>query len=220
MLSRWFVPGHGEENVMRKWATRQRPWLVRVGGAFAVVAVILGIGAAVVFFDRDEPGSTQAVTDRATHTISPSEFSPAENQIVGLLPPGYGAAACTRATDPFPSAVASLDCTQNASSDTPTYARFTLYQDLGALTGDFQLTAQGMVMSPCPGGSVSPAPGTWTSGSNANEIGGRVVCGTIADRANVAWTRDAQLLLATVNGGPDLNTLYQWWQQYGTRMQH
>jgi hypothetical protein len=39
---------------------------------------------------------------------------------------------------------------------------------------------------------------------------GKVVCGSVADHANIAWTRDAQLLLATVNGGPDLNSLYQW----------
>ena len=205
---------------MREWVTRQRPRLVRAGGAFAVLAALLGIGAAVVLFDRDEPGSTQAATGLATHTVSASDFNPAENQIVGLLPPGYVASACTRATDPFPNAVASLDCSQNANSDTPTYARFTLYKDLGALTGDFRLTAEGMVLSPCPGGSVSPAPGTWTSGSNANQISGKVVCGSVADRANVAWTRDAQLLLATVNGGPDLNTLYQWWQRFGTRTQH
>ncbi len=77
-----------------------------------------------------------------------------------------------------------------------------------------------MVLSPCPGGGTSPAPGTWTSGSNTDQTSGWVVCGSVADRANVAWTRDAQLLLATVNGGPDLNTLYQWWRRFGTRTQH
>jgi len=205
---------------MRESVTRLRPLLVRGAGACAAVAVLLGIGAAVLFFDRDEPGSSKAVTGLATHTVPVSEFTPAEKQIVGLLPPGYVAGACTRATDAFANAVASLDCTQNANSDTPTYARFTLYKDLDALTGDFQTTARGMVLSPCPGGSVSPAPGTWTSGSNTDRISGWVVCGSVQDRANIAWTRDAQLLLSTVNGGPDLNALYQWWQQYGTRLQH
>ncbi len=204
---------------MRESVTRLRPLLVRAGVASAVLAVLLGIGAAVLFFDRDEPGSSQAVTGLATHTVPVSEFTPAEKQIVGLLPTGYVAGACTRATDAFANAVASLDCTQNANSDTPTYARFTLYNDLDALTGDFQTTARGMVLSPCPGGSVSPAPGTWTSGSNTDPIGGKVVCGSVADRANIAWTRDAQLLLSTINGGPDLSTLYQWWQRYGTQLQ-
>jgi hypothetical protein len=205
---------------MREWATRLRPWLRRGAGALAVLAVLLGVGAAVVFFDRDEPGPSQGVTSVATHTLSVSDFTPGEKQIAGLLPPGYVAGACTRATDAFPNAVASLDCTQNANSDTPTYARFTLYNDLDALTADFQLTAQGMVLSPCPGGSVSPAPGNWTSGSDNDQTTGRVVCGTVADRPNIAWTRDAQLLLATINGGPDLINLYQWWQRWGTRTQH
>jgi hypothetical protein len=221
MSSRWFYAGPGEERAMSEWATRQRSRLVGVGGAFAALAVLLGIGAAVVAFDQDKPGSTQQpVTGLATHTAPASEFNPAEKQIVGLLPPGYAAGSCARATDPFPNAVASLDCSENTNSDTPTYARFTLYQDLAALTGDFQLTAEGMVLSPCPGGSVSPAPGTWTSGQNTDQTTGRVVCGSVEDRANIAWTRDAQLLLATVNGGPDLNTLYQWWQRFGTRTQH
>ena len=205
---------------MRELVTRLRPLLVRAAGAFAVLAVLLGIGAAVLFFDRDEPGSSPAVTGLATHTVPVSEFTPAEKQIVGLLPPGYVASACTRATDAFSNAVGSLDCTQNATSDTPTYARFTLYKDLDALNGDFETTAKGMVLSPCPGGGVSPAPGTWTSGSNTDPTSGRVVCGTVEDRVNVAWTRETQLLLSTVNGGPDLNTLYQWWQRYGTRLQH
>ena len=96
---------------MRESVTRLRPLLVRAGVAFAVLAVLLGIGAAVLFFDRDEPGSSQAVTGLATHTVPVSEFTPAEKQIVGLLPTGYVAGACTRATDAFVNAVASLDCT-------------------------------------------------------------------------------------------------------------
>ena len=59
------------------------------------------------------------LTKPQTHTAPAAAFNPAEQQIVGLLPPGYSAAACAWATDPFPSAVASLDCSQNATSDSP-----------------------------------------------------------------------------------------------------
>ena len=72
---------------MREWATRLRPWLVRAGWALAVLAVLLGVGAAVIFFDRDESGSSQGATSVAKHTISVSDFTPGEKQIVGLLPP-------------------------------------------------------------------------------------------------------------------------------------
>jgi len=204
---------------MRESATRRARW-TNFGVALGVVAVLVGIGAAVLGLDLDESGAAQpAMKGVATHN-TPVAFSPAEQQIVALLPPGYTAAACATATDPFANAVASLDCTQNAASDNPTYARFTLYKDLDALNGDFGLTAEGMVLSPCPGGNTVPGAGTWTYGSNASQIGGKIICGSIADRANIAWTRDAQLLLATVNGGPDLNSLYLWWQRYGSLTQH
>ncbi len=62
--------------------------------------------------------------------------------------------------------------------------------------------------------------GTWYYSSDPGQVGGKVVCGIIEDRPNIVWTRDAQLLLATVNGGPDLDSLYQWWQRYGSLLEH
>ena len=201
---------------MRRWTIRRHARWVDVGVALVVLAVLIVVGR-VAMFGRDDAAPSQssrgAVRDAATQTAARAGFSGAEQRIVGLLPPGYSAAACARAVNPFPSAVASLDCSQNANSDTPTYARFTLYNDLDALTGDFQLTADGMAVTPCPGENTSR--GTWSYGSDPSQVSGKVVCGTVADRANIAWTRDAQLLLATVNGGPDLTSLYRWWQSYG-----
>ncbi|HTY32836.1 hypothetical protein [Mycobacterium sp.] len=196
---------------------RRARWL-GIGAGLAVIAAAIGLGG-VALSERDAPARDAARTV-AAQADSAKGFSPAEQQVVGLLPPGYSAAACARATDPFPAAVASLDCSQGADSGTPTYARFTLYDDLDALTGDFQTTASGMLVSPCPADNTFPLPGTWSYGSDPNQVGGKVVCGSIADRANIAWTRDAQLLLATVNGGPDLNSLYRWWQSYGILTQH
>ena len=102
---------------------------------------------------------------------------------------------------------------QRIYDNSPAYARFTLYNDLDALTGDFQSTADGMALSPCPEGNTSP--GTWSYGSDPGQVAGKIVCGSIVDRPDIAWTRDAALLLSTVNGGPDLNGLYRWWQRYG-----
>lgn len=141
------------------------------------------------------------------------EFSGAEQRIVALLPPGYSAASCTRAPNAFPAAVASLDCTDDRHSDTPDYARFTLYDNLDSLTTDFYTSAASMSVSPCPGGN--PSPGSWNYGPQLASPGGRIVCGSVDDQADIAWTRDTQLLLATVNGAPSLGDLYQWWQNYG-----
>jgi hypothetical protein len=202
---------------MLRWARRRRAWIDIVVG-LAVLAVLIGVGR-VAMFGRDTPAPA-AAKNVASQASPASSFNPDEQRIVGLLPPGYSAAACARATNPFPNAIASLDCSQSTTSNTPTYARFTLYNDLDALTGDFQQTADGMVVSPCPGGNTWPVPGTWTYGPKGDQVGGKIICGTVEDRANIAWTRDAQLLLATANGGPDLNSLYQWWRRYGGMTQH
>lgn len=140
-------------------------------------------------------------------------FSPAEQQIVTLLPPGYTAGSCIPASNKFANAIASLDCTDDAHTDTPDYARFTLYNNLDALTADFYASAASMSISPCPDGN--PSPGTWNYGPHLATPGGKIVCGTVEDQADVAWTRDSQLLLATVNGGPSLDDIYLWWQRYG-----
>jgi hypothetical protein len=150
------------------------------------------------------------MTTVATARADTEPFNPAEQQIVGLLPPGYTASSCTRATNPFADSIASLDCVDDNNTDTPDYARFTLYNNAASLAADFSASAASMTVSPCPGGNASP--GTWDSGSKP---GGRIVCGMIEDRADIAWTRDAQLLLATINGAPGLDDLYQWWQRYG-----
>jgi serine/threonine-protein kinase len=186
-------------------------WIGAVSG-LVVLAVLIG---AVRFVMLGGDGPLAGRPGGTPLNGSASAFDAGEQRIVGLLPPGYTADSCARATHPFPNAVASLDCSQNSGSPNPTDARFTLYDDLDTLRDDFLQTADEMVLTACPGGNPW-GPGTWTLGSNAGQIGGQIACGTVDDRPDIAWTRDAQLLLATVNGGADLGSLYQWWQRYGT----
>jgi hypothetical protein len=188
---------------------RQRSGWLRACVAFAVLVVLVGMGVAMLGAE-DAAFTSQPVTAVATTEAPSSEFTPAEQRLVGLLPPGYTGSSCTPAINPFPDSIASLDCIDDRNTDTPDYARFTLYNNLESLTADFYASAESMTVSPCPGGNASP--GTWDYGSKP---GGRVVCGMIEDRADIAWTRDAQLLLATINGAPSLDDLYQWWQRYG-----
>ena len=185
---------------------------VDAGVAFAIVVVAVGAALVVLRPDKHARAAdgVQGVSAAADPTV---QLSPGEQQIIRLLPAGYTANSCLRAVNPFANSVASLDCSQGAESNSPAYARFTLYNDLDALTGDFQSTADGMALSPCPEGNTSP--GTWSYGSDPGQVAGKIVCGSIEDRPDIAWTRDAALLLSTVNGGPDLNGLYRWWQRYG-----
>jgi hypothetical protein len=168
----------------------------------------------VAMLGRGNPMFTSdGVKDIATTEGDAEPFTPTEQQILGLLPAGYPPSSCKRATNPFPTAIASLDCVDESNSDTPDFARFTLYTNVDYLTSDFYATADGMAVSQCPGGNASPA--TWNLGSNPGQVGGKIVCGSVEDRPGVAWTRNAQLLLASVNGGPSINDIYQWWQRYG-----
>jgi hypothetical protein len=176
---------------------RARAGWIGARAAFAAVVVLVGVGGGML-------GSGEAAAD---------QFTPTEQQLVRLLPPGYAARSCTRAANPFPNSIASLDCSQDANSDSPEYARFTLYNNPESMNADFDVTAGAMMVSPCPDGN--PSPGTWTYQSDSAQVGGRIVCGLVDDLADIAWTRDGQLLLATVNGASDLDNLYQWWRRYG-----
>ncbi len=129
---------------------------IQIGAALAVLTALVGAGIALLGTDdrlgtHDHSPTREAQRRSATAALPSGQFSPAEQRILGMLPEGYTASRCTRATDPFPNAVASLDCSQAVTSDNPSYARFTLYEDLDALTGDFQSTADDMAVSPCPG---------------------------------------------------------------------
>jgi hypothetical protein len=166
-------------------------------GALTALVVVIGAGGAIL-------GSGEAAAD---------QFTPTEQQLVRLLPPGYSAKSCTRASNAFPNSIASLDCSQDANSDSPEYARFTLYNNAESMNADFDVSAGAMMVAPCPDGN--PSPGTWTYSSDAGQVGGRIVCGFVDDLADVAWTSDGQLLLATVNGTSDLDEVYQWWRRYG-----
>ncbi|KZS80890.1 hypothetical protein B4U45_01930 [Mycobacterium persicum] len=92
----------------------------------------------------------------------------------------------------------------------------TLYDNLNLLTADCYATAEAMAISPCPGGN--PSPGTGNYSSNPHGVGGKIVCGSVEDRSDLVWTRDDQLLLATINGGPSVGDLYLWWRAMAPRL--
>lgn len=75
--------------------TRKRARWIDAVTAFVVLAVLVIIGRMALFGPVDATPARQA-TGTATQTAGGSAFSPAEQRIVALLPPGYRAAGCAR----------------------------------------------------------------------------------------------------------------------------
>ncbi len=144
-------------------------------------------------------------------------FSSEEQQILDELPFGFTGSSCETASSPPPGSVASLDCGQNAGLNSPVGGHFTLFADPDSLNRAFQngLTNRGSdyVPSPCPGLDASPA--TWHYTATPAEIAGQIFCGTFKGTPDIEWTRDRELLLLNVYDGPDLNSLFQWWDSHG-----
>lgn len=146
------------------------------------------------------------------------QFSDDEQKIVNLLPPGFSAGGCVTATDPPAplDATASLQCAANGGSKGPTTGRFTLWRDVETMSGDFRSQTGGnpwFTPVPCPG--VGGSTGSWSYNTTPDQASGEVLCGSYQGAPNVEWTRNAQLLTLDVNGGPDIESLFQWWSASG-----
>jgi hypothetical protein len=139
-----------------------------------------------------------------------AQLSSAQQQLVGLLPPGYGANACQSVTPPVTGGVATVDCFNNSAPGGPTAARYSLFSDQPTMDGSFQRTLAEVTAQPCPGGGTSP--GTWNFSGTPTQAAGSIVCGAVTDptSAAVAWTDDANLLEGVAEG-PDVSSLYNWW---------
>jgi hypothetical protein len=53
--------------------------------------------------------------------------------------------------------------------------------------------------------------GTWATDAAPNVSAGSVLCGNYDNRQDLMWTNNHDLLLSDIQG-PDLNALYQFWQ--------
>jgi len=169
----------------------------------AVLAVLCGMGAA-----------TGVRAPRAAAV----QFSDDEQKIANLLPPGFPSSLCRTANDPIPppEAVASLECTASGGPGGPTTGRFTLWPDADTMNDQFQTQVVGSALwapSPCPGADASP--GNWKYTGTPDRVDGQLLCGSFQGSPNIEWTRDSQLLTLDVAGGPDIDSLFQWWTSYG-----
>ncbi len=135
-----------------------------------------------------------------------------QQRLLSLLPAGYLAGSCTPVADPPAGAVASMQCGQNAKPNGPTRARYTLFADAATVADHFQqIVSSESKLMPCPGDTNAPT--TWHYNATPDQVAGKVACGTYKEAPDLAWTKDAALILGDATG-PDLRQLHQWWLDY------
>lgn len=174
----------------------------------AVGAVALAAGVAFVVV-RHSGGSSSTGVPTSRPGISSTTTKPANQPLQRLyqvLPRGYNSNNCSPADSPNRQALATVECKKTSDPGSPAYAAFSLYPDATALDKAFQDGISEDTVTPCPHGGDSP--GIWhTDGAPA----GSVLCGTYNKGPDLLWTQNQDLLIGDIQG-PDLNALYQFWQ--------
>ncbi|MGK2881533.1 MAG: hypothetical protein ACSLE6_12320 [Mycobacterium sp.] len=168
---------------------------------------------------RTRTSSSRTTTTRTTtRTTTPSPTSAgdpaAESRLISALPNGYSSSNC-RSADPA-GALARLVCDASTITDGPTAAVFTIFADQPSLDRAFNASdpiAMTEQLRDCPDGSTSP--GTWTYSSDPDVTAGYVACGFSADNTpQVTWSKYRDLTMGYVVGN-NLDTLHDWWWEYG-----
>jgi hypothetical protein len=191
-----------------------KPERVRLGPILAGAAGVLAVGLAVWQF-WPSSGATESTNTASTPTttVKPVDTE-AHDKLLRLLPPGYPSDS-RKQVDPPKDALAEVDCTQNADTDGPPSATYTLVQDKAALQAAFDVVVRSTDVVNCPGNIQSPGP--WRRNATPQQVSGTLVCGPQQSRPTLAWTDDIVLLLGVVRAdakGPTLDQLYAWWSTH------
>ncbi|MFF2113797.1 hypothetical protein [Rhodococcus koreensis] len=155
------------------------------------------------------PTTPTPAPSSATGTPTSGSTATPQNmqKLMGLLPKGYSATACTPVSLTG-AKLATVDCSQNTDAGGPTAARFSLYPDPATMNADFQATLTDDALATCPGGEQSPF--TWHYTRSPDQTAGSAACGTYRNIPEIVWTNNAHTVLAAAQG-TDIASLYQWW---------
>jgi serine/threonine kinase PknH len=151
--------------------------------------------------------STTVVPAAATTADSAPQPTPDQQRLLDKIPAGF---TCQPASDPPPPSgtLAALDCYNNSLQ---AGARYLLFPNANALNSNFKGFASGdSTIQQCPDGSTGPE--SWHANADPNVPVGQIFCDSWQNQPEIVYTKTADLLQATVGGGPDLNSLWQWWQ--------
>jgi len=182
--------------------------------AAAAVAGVAVVALAVWALWPSSGAGESSSTAQSESTTTSSVDAAAQQRLRGALPPGYPSAACT-AVDVPPAALAKFGCTQNTDAGGPPTSTYTSFADATGLQTAFGAVVGDMRVVNCPGNIQSP--GAWRRNATPQLVSGTLVCGYRGDVPTLAWTDNAKLMLASVDGvqsGPNLDQLYVWWSSH------
>jgi serine/threonine kinase PknH len=192
------------------------PALWIVGAVSTVMVLVLG-GLAVLYASQhSHGGSTSGVPSNGTSSNGPSsttttttQANPSLQTLYRVVPPGYGSTNCAPAADPSPHARATVECGQTSDPQGPLSARFSIYPSAPALANAFQGGVDEESITQCPG--RIPSPSVWHTDAAPDVPAGSLLCGMYNGVPDLMWTENDGLLIGDIQG-PDLNALYQFWQ--------
>jgi serine/threonine protein kinase len=183
-----------------------------------VAPILLGVGAVLIVVLATwlfwPSGGSDSSTPVATSTTSAPADPEAQQRLMKLLPAGYRADSCQPVDTPK-DAQAKVSCKANSDVGGPPSATYTLARDAASLQGEFNGVVAKAGTVTCPGNIQSPGP--WRRNATPQQISGTLFCGMRGNVPTVAWTDDAKLLLASVDGAADAPTLvdlYTWWSSH------
>ncbi|MEV4239006.1 serine/threonine-protein kinase [Nocardia sp. NPDC050408] len=214
----------GPQPAVHRWKVRA---LIALGSVAGVAALALGGWGLYSVINPPTPTSANPapppVSIPAASSPAPSsaQLTPAEKNLLQLLPQGYSASNCRRGKGDATS-VAALSCNANPTG-TPNVggtpeAHFYLYPNLAALNDAYQATIRGAVV-PCPDGKLDRSSKVTHNGQTIYT--GNLACtrstGSALPVPALEWTDERDFVLAIAFAGDSTGAvpLFDWWKKYG-----
>ncbi len=195
-------------------ARLRNPWVLI--GALALVVLLVLAAQGIRLSLRPNPAAapkTTTVAPTSSSSTPPTGSADAMARLLSLLPLGYAPGAC-RPFLPPKDALARVICDKNIDPGGPNRAVFTVFGETETLRQFFDGLLRTDIMVNCPGEAKSPT--DWHH-ADSPQIGGRAFCAVQDSSPSLAWTNEAQLMIALVQGdpqGPSLEELDAWWKKH------
>ncbi|MCQ4365342.1 serine/threonine-protein kinase [Mycobacterium gordonae] len=195
-------------------ARLRNPWVLI--GALALVVLLVLAAQGIRLSLRPNPAAapkTTTVAPTPSSSTPPTGSADAMARLLSLLPLGYAPGAC-RPFLPPKDALARVICDKNIDPGGPNRAVFTVFGETETLRQFFDGLLRTDIMVNCPGEAKSPT--DWHH-ADSPQIGGRAFCAVQDSSPSLAWTNEAQLMIALVQGdpqGPSLEELDAWWKKH------